>query len=52
MSQKEGFYSLLNMNDMTDGDACTEKEFVNILSEYHGECHDLHIQSDSLITAT
>ena len=52
LSEKEDFYSHLNMEDITDADyahvkrVCKEFEIKNV-----GEYHDLHIPSDTLSLA-
>ena len=49
---KKGFYSHLNMDDITDADSshakrvCKDFEIKNL-----GEYHDLYVQSDALLLA-
>ena len=52
LPEKEGFYSHLNMEDITDVDyahakrVCNDFEIKNV-----GECHDLYVKSDTLLLA-
>ena len=52
LTEKEDFYSLLNMEDITDADyahakrVCKDFEIKNL-----GECHDLYNQSHTLLLA-
>ena len=52
LSDKEAFYSSLNMEDITDADQRHAKRvFKNLTNKNLGDCHDLHVQSDTLLLA-
>ena len=52
LPEKEGFYSHLNVEDITDADyahakrVCKDFEIKNL-----GECHDFYVQSNTLLFA-
>ena len=49
LPDKEAFYSSLNMEDITDVDYRHPKRvFQNLNNKNLGDCHDLHVQSDTL----
>ena len=51
-TEKEGFYSHLNMEDITDADYAHAKRVCkNFEIKNWGEYHDLHVQSDTLFLA-
>ena len=48
----EGFYSSLNMEDITDVDCRHEKRVFNIFNNKNiGDYHNLYVQSDTLLVA-
>ena len=52
LTEKEGFYSHLNMDDITDADCTHGKKFCKDFEiKYLGEYHDLYVQSDALSLA-
>ena len=52
LPEKEDFYSYLNMGDITDEDyAHTKRVLKDFEIKVFGECHNLYIQSDTLLLA-
>ena len=52
LSEKEDFFSRLNMKDITDPDCAHEKRVCkSFVIKNLGEYHDLHVQSDILLLA-
>ena len=52
LPDKEAFYSNLNMEDITDVDYRHEKKvFEYLINKNLGDCHDLYVQSDTLLLA-
>ena len=52
LSNKETFYSSLNMEDITDVDhRHAKKLFKNLNNKNLGDYHDLYVQSDTLLLA-
>ena len=52
LPNKEDFYSSLNMEDITDIDYRHAKRVFKIFNNKNiGDCHDLYIQSDTLLLA-
>ena len=52
LPENDAFYSYLNMEDITDGDyAYTKKVCKDFEIKNLGEYHDLHVQSDTLLSA-
>ena len=52
LPDKEGFYSSLNMEDITDVDLRhAKKVFKSLNNKYLGDYHDLYVQSDILLLA-
>ena len=52
LPDKEAFYSNLNMEDITDVDYRHAKGvFKNLSNKNLGDCHDLYVQSDTLLLA-
>ena len=52
LPDKEAFYSNLNMEDITDVDHRHAKRvFKNLSNKNLGDCHDLYVQSDTLLLA-
>ena len=50
--EKEGFYSHLNMKDITDTDySHAKRDFKDFGIKNLREYHDLHVQSDRLMLA-
>ena len=50
LPDKEAFYRNLNMEDITDVDYRHAKRvFKNLSNRNPGDCHDLHVQSDTLL---
>ena len=50
LPDKEGFYSSLNMEDITDVDYRHKKRvFKNFNNKNMGDYHDLYLQSDTLL---
>ena len=47
LPEKEDFYSHLNLEDITDAEYAHAKRACKAL----GECHDLYVQSDTLLSA-
>ena len=47
LPEKSDFYSLLNMEDVTNADKVCQNFKIKKLGEYH----DLHVQSDTLLSA-
>ena len=50
LPDKEAFYSSLNIEDITDVDY-TNNVFKKFKLKNLGECHDLYVQSDTLLLA-
>ena len=52
LSDKEAFYSNLNMEDITDVDyRHAKKVFKNLSNKNLGDYHDLYVQSDTILLA-
>ena len=52
LPNKEAFYSNLNMEDITDVDCRRGKTvFEYLINKNLGDCHDLYVQSDTLLLA-
>ena len=52
LPDKRGFYSELNLADITDKDyAHAQKVFKELNLKNLGDYHDLHVQSDTLLLA-
>ena len=52
LPDKEAFYSSLNMEDITDVDYRHAKTvFKNLTNKNLSDCHDLYVQSDTLLLA-
>ena len=52
LSDKEAFYSNLNMEDITDLDYKHAKIiFKNLINKHLGDYHDLYVQNDTLLLA-
>ena len=52
LPEKEDFYSYLNMGDITDEDYAHAKRVLKDFEiKIFGECHNLYIQSDTLLLA-
>ena len=52
LSDKEAFYSYLNVEDITDVDYRHAKRvFKNLSNKNLGDYHDLYVQSDTLLLA-
>ena len=52
LPDKEAFYSNLNVEDITDIDySHAKKVFKEFKLKGLGECHDLYVQSDTLLLA-
>ena len=52
LPEKEDFYSHLNVEDITDADYVQGKKVCKDFEIKHlGECHDLYVQSDTLLLA-
>ena len=52
LPEKEGFYSHLNMEEITDADYTHTKRFCKIFKvKTLGEYHDLYVQSDTFLLA-
>ena len=52
LSDKEAFYSNLNIEDITDVDYKHAKiVFKNLINKNFGDYHDLYVQSDTLLLA-
>ena len=53
LPEKEDFYSHLDMEDIIDADYAHKQKIVSKDFEYKnlGECHDLYVQSDTLLSA-
>ena len=50
LSDKEAFYSSPNMEDITDADhRHTKRVFRYLNNKNLGDCHDLYVQSDTLL---
>ena len=49
--KEEGFYSQLEMKDITDAITRTQKQFVKLEITKLGQHHDLYPQSDTLLSA-
>ena len=52
LPEKEYFYSLLNMKDITDADYAPSKRVCKYFEIKNlGECYDLYVQSGTLLLA-
>ena len=52
LPDKEPFYSILNMEDITDVDCRHAKRMLNYFNNKNlGDYHDLYVQSDTLLLA-